>query len=129
MIVSISAGLVGRFNEVVADFAIESLAALRGQPEIWAVGERVQVRLADAGLAIMGLFRVPNSIQAVTQLVGQIQIESESHRAKGNYERVYVFHNRPTTGTLYSHRRRLLPLDVGMARTDSESQVANEHLT
>lgn len=106
-------GLVGRFNEVVADFVIESLAALPGQPQIWAVGERVQARLADAGMATVGLFSVPNSIQAVTPLVGQIQIESESHRAKGNYKRVYVFHNRPMTGTLYEPvSQRLLPLDA-----------------
>ena len=34
-------GLVGQFNDVVADYAIKTLAALPGQPEVWAVGERV----------------------------------------------------------------------------------------
>src|SRR5580704_17423142 len=42
-------GLVGQFNDVVADFAVKTLAALPGKPEIWAVGERVHARLADAG--------------------------------------------------------------------------------
>src|SRR5450432_2788552 len=75
-------GLVGQFNEVVADFAIKTLATLPGKPQVWAVGERVHARLADAGLPLMGLYPVPNSIQAITPLVGQIQIQSEKHRVK-----------------------------------------------
>ena len=31
-------GLVGQFNDVVADFAVKTLAALPGKPEVWAVG-------------------------------------------------------------------------------------------
>jgi F-type H+-transporting ATPase subunit gamma len=106
-------GLVGQFNEVVADYAIKTLAALPGKPQVWAVGERVHARLADAGLPLMGLFGVPNSVQAITPLIGQIQIASEAERAKGDYARVYVFHNRPQAGTLYEPvSQRLLPLDA-----------------
>ena len=106
-------GLVGQFNDVVADYAIKTLAALPGKPEVWAVGERVHARLADGGLPPVGLFAVPNSVKAITPLVGQIQIESEAHRAKGEYARVYVFHNRPKSGALYEPvSQRLLPLDA-----------------
>jgi F-type H+-transporting ATPase subunit gamma len=106
-------GLVGQFNELVADYAIQTLAALPGKPEVWAVGERVHARLADAGLRMMGLFTVPNSVKAITPLVGQIQNESEAHRAKREYGRVYVFHNRPQSGSLYEPvSQRLLPLDA-----------------
>ena len=41
-------GLVGRFNDVVADHAVKTLGGLRGKPEVWAVGERVHARLKDA---------------------------------------------------------------------------------
>ena len=105
-------GLVGRFNDEVADFAIEQLTALTSHPRVWAVGERIHVRLSDAGLEPIGLFAVPNSVAAITPLVGKIQIQSETHRARGDYTELYVFHNRPKTGALYypvSHR--LLPLD------------------
>jgi F-type H+-transporting ATPase subunit gamma len=106
-------GLVGQFNDVVADFAVKTLAALHGKPEVWAVGERVHARLVDAGLPVIGIFAVPNSVQAVTPLVGQIQIESEARRAKGEYVQVYVFHNRPKSGALYEPvSQRLLPLDT-----------------
>jgi F-type H+-transporting ATPase subunit gamma len=106
-------GLVGQFNDVVADFAIQTLAALPGKAHVWAVGERIQARLNDAGLQPMGLFTVPNSVQAIIPLVGRIQIESEAHRAKGEYASLYVFHNRPQRGALYEPVcERLLPLDA-----------------
>ncbi len=115
-------GLVGQFNDIVTDYAVKTLAALPGKPQVWAVGERVHSRLKDAGLPPVGLFMVPNSVKAITPLVDQIQIESEAHRIKGGYTRVYVFHNRPKSGALYEPvSQRLLPLDAqwqqGMTKT------------
>ena len=73
----------------------------------------MQARLADAGLPLAGIFAVPNSVQAITPLVGQIQIESEAHRSRGEYAAVYVFHNRKQAGALYAPvSQRLLPLDL-----------------
>jgi F-type H+-transporting ATPase subunit gamma len=106
-------GLVGQFNEVVADFALKALGDLPGKPQVWAVGERVQSRLADTGLALAGVYPVPNSVKAITPLVGLIQIDSEANRAKGEVRQVYVFHNRPKSGALYEPvSQRLLPLDA-----------------
>lgn len=110
-------GLVGQFNDVVADYAIKTLAALPGKAQVWAVGERVHARLTDAGLPLLGLFAVPNSVSAITPLVGQIQIESEAQRAQGGYRHLYVFHNRPQSGALYEPvSQRLLPLDLAWQR-------------
>ncbi len=110
-------GLVGQFNDVVADHAIETLAALPGKPQLWAVGERVQARITDAGLPLVGVFSVPASAKAITPLIGQIQVETETHRAAGGYAQVYVFHNRPTSGSLYEPvSQRLLPLDARWIR-------------
>ncbi len=106
-------GLVGQFNDIVADHAIKTLAALPGKPHVWAVGERVHARLTDAGFAPIGLFTVPSSVKAITPLVGQIQVESEAHRAKGEYTQLYVFHNRPQSSAVYKPvGQRLLPLDA-----------------
>jgi F-type H+-transporting ATPase subunit gamma len=105
-------GLVGQFNDVVADYAIKTLAALSGKPQVLAVGERVHARLTDAGLPLVGLFAVPNSVQAITVLVGRIQVASETQRVKRGYDEVYVFHNRKQAGALYTPvSQRLLPLD------------------
>ncbi|WP_372786288.1 F0F1 ATP synthase subunit gamma [Phenylobacterium sp.] len=105
-------GLVGQFNDVVAEHAIKALADLPGKPQVWAVGERVRARLADAGIELLGLFTVPNSIEAISSLVGRIQIESETHRAATGSDSLWVFHNRPQAGALYAPAsQRLLPLD------------------
>lgn len=105
-------GLVGQFNDIIADYAIKTLAALPGKPQVWAVGERVHARLADAGLTMAGRFAVPNSVKAITPLVAQLQIQSETQRAKDGCDQVYLFHNRPQTGSLYEPvSQRLLPLD------------------
>ncbi len=110
-------GLVGQFNDLIADYAIETLADLPGKPHIWTVGERVHARLADSGLPLMALFGVPNSVKAITPLVGQIQIESEMHRAGKEYSLLYVFHNRPKSGAIYEQVcQRLLPLDAEWQR-------------
>jgi F-type H+-transporting ATPase subunit gamma len=122
-------GLVGQFNDVVADYAIKTLATLPGKPEVWAVGERVHARLADAGLPLMGLYPVPSSVKAITPLVGQIQIDSEAHRAKGDYTHVYVFHNRPKSGALYEPvSQRLLPLDAQWQRGLAEVRWPTKNL-
>lgn len=106
-------GLVGQFNDIIADYAIKTLSALPGEAKAWAVGERVQARLVEAGVPIMGLFAVPNSVKAIAPLVGQIQIASEAHRAEGGYTQLFVFHNRPQSGPLYGPvGQRLLPLDA-----------------
>ncbi len=105
-------GLVGRFNDKVADYAIAVLATLPGKPKIWAVGERVHVRLADSGLTPAGLFAVPYSIKAVTPLVGQILVESETPTKKGTVTKLYLFYNRPTSEAGYTPvSQQLLPLD------------------
>ena len=106
-------GLVGQFNDVIADYAIKALAALPGKAQVWAVGERVSARLLDAGVTPIGLFAVPNSVQAIAPLVGQIQIESEAQRHASGNASLWVFHNRPMAGALYDPAgQRLLPLDA-----------------
>lgn len=106
-------GLVGQFNDVVTDYAVETLAALPGTPRVWAVGERVHARLAAAGLPPIGLFTVPHSVEAITPLVGEIQLAIEANRALGTYAELHIFHNRPKSGSLYEPSgQRLLPLDA-----------------
>ena len=105
-------GLVGQFNEVLAEFAVNKLGAMPGSKNIWAVGERVQGYLNDADLPVAGNFPVPNSIAAITSLVGRILIEIETQREEGKVVEVYLFHNRPRSGAVYETvMQRLLPLD------------------
>ena len=114
-------GLVGQFNDVVADFAVKTLAAFPGKHQIWAVGERVHGRLSDAGLPLIGLFAVPNSVKAITPLVGQILVESETRHNQGDVTELHLFYNRTTSGAMYTPvSQRLLPLDETWRRKLAE---------
>ncbi len=105
-------GLVGQFNDVVADFALKALTALPGKPTIWAVGERVHARLTESGVVPLGLLAVPNSIQAITPLVGRILVEHQTHQGRDKVTELHLFYNRPTSGSSYEPvGQRLLPLD------------------
>jgi F-type H+-transporting ATPase subunit gamma len=106
-------GLVGRFNEVLAEFAMRTLSTLPGKTsKIWAVGERIQTLMTDAGPTQGGLLSVPTSVDAVTPLIGQILIEVEAARERGDVVAVYLFHNQPKSGAVYEPvGKQLLPLD------------------
>ena len=105
-------GLVGQFNNVICDYVMSSLAELPREVKILAVGERVYARLADAGLPMLGLFTLPHSVKAIAPFVGQMQIEMEQHQSEGDYSELYIFHNRPQSGSFYEPiKLRLLPLD------------------
>lgn len=105
-------GLVGQFNEIVADFAIKALTALSGKIMVLSVGERVQSRLEEKNLLLADLFTVPNSVKAITPLVGQILVTSERLNDYGEISDLYLFYNRPIAGATYAPvSQRLLPLD------------------
>lgn len=105
-------GLVGQFNDLLTDFVSQTLKALPGKKEIWAVGERVQLLLSDIGYNTSKLYSVPNSVHAITPLVQKILVNSEEGFDQGNLKEVYIFHNQPKSGSGYEHvYQRLLPLD------------------
>ncbi len=105
-------GLVGQFNDVVADFAVKALANLQGRHQVWAVGERVHARLLDAGLPLVRLYSVPSSVQAISPLVGQILVENEALQGQNKVTKLHLFYNHPKSGAVYEPvSQRLLPLD------------------
>ena len=113
-------GLVGRFNEVVVDHAMAQLGSLPAKVQVWAVGERVQARLLDAGLhALAGAFPVPGSVALITRLVGQILLKirapggESAGEARGDEQgdTLMLFYNRPVGSGYEPVSQRLLPLD------------------
>ena len=103
-------GLVGRFNEVLAELATTTLSALPGRTtRIWAVGERMAALLPTSAR----LFAAPNSVDAIGDLVGEILMDIAAAEEAGKIREMYLFHNSPRTGAMYVPvARRLLPLDA-----------------
>ena len=103
-------GLVGQFNDVLVEFVVAELEKLPGKKTVWAVGSRIQSRIKDIGLLQGERFMLPNSIGAITPLIGQILSEVETQGA--GMTQVCLFHNRPKSGAVYTPViQRLLPLD------------------
>ncbi len=104
-------GLVGQFNEAMAEFVEKTLATTPGEKKIWAVGERIYGHLADAGLPLTGQFAVPSSVHAITGLVGQLQMAMETQGSA--CMKIEVFYTKLTSGAQYEPiTQRLLPLDA-----------------
>ena len=91
-------GLVGRFNEIVAEKALALLGP--GKGPVWAVGERVSEHLRDAGLHPEDTFPVPGSVAAISPLVGRILERGESRLGPGQAVRLRLFHCRQDSGGL-----------------------------
>jgi F-type H+-transporting ATPase subunit gamma len=103
-------GLVGQFNEAVAERAQKFLADLPQAPVVWAMGERVQGFLQEADLDVAGLFPAPNTVEAITPLIGRILAAIESRL--GYDAQVHLFHNCQNASTQCTPRHlQLLPLD------------------
>lgn len=100
-------GLVGQYNEILADFALKNLQATAGEKIILSVGERMQAQLCDTPLIPQKTFTVPAAIPAITKLVATLLTEIEHTDGE-----VLLFHNKPASGAGYQPVvQRLLPLD------------------
>lgn len=108
-------GLVGQFNDVVAEFAVSHLSQfleIKRPVKVWAVGERVKDRLLDLGLADVGLYSVPNSVAAISPLVGQILVDNQVGQGDALVSNLQLFYNRPLAAAIYEPvAKQLLPLD------------------
>ncbi len=105
-------GLAGQFNEKIADFALDHLRGRDDFLHLWAVGERVESRLTEAGLTIRGRFNVPNAVQAIPPLVGRILVANETQLAQAEHAEMQLFYNQPASGAVFEPvHQRLLPLD------------------
>jgi F-type H+-transporting ATPase subunit gamma len=123
-------GLVGQFNEAIAEFVESKLSASPDAKKIWAVGERIHARLADAGLPLAGKFAVPGSVNAITTLVGQLQMQMASEApGEDACAEVQVFHTRLTSGAFCQPVcQRLLPLDEQWRKDLSQTHWPTKNL-
>jgi F-type H+-transporting ATPase subunit gamma len=105
-------GLVGQFNDLIAEYVKQNLPPLAATTEIWVIGERIQALLAVAGFNITKSYSVPSSIDAVTPLIQDILIEIDNTRENRMTKEFYIIHNQPKPVSGYEPViQRLLPLD------------------
>jgi len=107
-------GLVGRFNELLMEFATSALLALPGKTtHLWVVGERMRELVASSMLPSPVTLSAPHSVEAIAPLVSQIVIDLARTGVHGEIGEIYMFNNQPISDAGYRpHLKRLLPLDA-----------------
>ncbi len=105
-------GLVGKFNDVIAQFALKEMEVIPNPIRIYCVGERVQSRLIDMDQTIEQVFLLPTSVKAITPLIGQILLETISNTENMEESTLYLIYNERKAGALYeSVIKTILPLN------------------
>lgn len=105
-------GMVGQFNEALADFVLSELKPLAGRKVVWPVGERIAWRLTGSDIDLMPLHSVSDTVAGITPLTAAILEKIQRHRENRTVAQVLVFHNQPLGGKGYRPiRQRLLPFD------------------
>lgn len=122
-------GLVGQFNERLAEFVAKFMATMPGRKSILVVGERMQDRLSVVGLPCERMFAAPNSVAAIVPLIGQLLTTIESWSESGACTELYLFHNQSySDAASEAVSQRVLPIDQQWYRTLSELHWPNRNL-
>ncbi|NTW53962.1 MAG: F0F1 ATP synthase subunit gamma [Chlorobaculum sp.] len=129
-------GLVGQFNDLIAETFQREHVTIPGAIAVIPVGERVQSRLEEGAIRAETLFALPNSVSAITPLVGDLLSEVERLREKTPSITLRLYHNSPVSGEQYRPvSKQLLPFDqtwateiairIGKWPTRSKPEILN----
>ncbi|HRN58173.1 MAG TPA: F0F1 ATP synthase subunit gamma [Agriterribacter sp.] len=103
-------GLVGPFNNTIADFFQKGRPTAIKRYTLWAIGERVKFVLEDSGFPVSRTFPLPQSIEGITAFVSNLLIAIDGLKAAENTPDIYSFFNRPGKFEGYVPvRRQILP--------------------
>ena len=108
-------GMVGQFNEVIAQHTANQMATLRIDRQnlaVLAVGQRVFSRLQEAGQPVEDVMAVPGSAAAITPTVQDVVLTIEIWRMHREIDRILLLYNKPLSGSSYRpHSLQILPVD------------------
>ena len=108
-------GLVGRFNEVIAE---QIMLQLSGTPssnvkEVWTVGDRLNDLFEESSWKAARNFHVPGSVQSITGLIAELLHSIHNKEAESELADVQLWHNRPKPGSGYEQvHQHILPLNL-----------------
>lgn len=104
-------GMIGQFNDQIAEYAYKELRRTSEEKTIWPVGERIHSRLRNySDLELKNPFNVPGSITNISTLISQILNYIEQERIK--IDQLMIFYNKPKSGGKFEPTcLNLLPID------------------
>ncbi|WP_371195940.1 F0F1 ATP synthase subunit gamma [Glaciecola sp. SC05] len=112
-------GLVGRFNDSLAEYVSEQLSSISAAQKVWVVGERMYDRLQDKGLDLEACLSVPSSVEGVSPLIRDLLIATEQLWDADLQSPLYLFHQKPSeqAGQYEPFTRSVLPMDLSWQKT------------
>ena len=87
-------GMVGQFNERLAEFVAATLPGPGETRRVWVVGERMEGRLLDAGYETAGLFQTPTSVAGMIPLISELLLAVDHEIESGGLDEVHLLHSR-----------------------------------
>jgi F-type H+-transporting ATPase subunit gamma len=111
-------GMCGQFNENIVRYAVEDVHEQERVNTFSAalvIGMRAGARLQEMGVPFQRLFPVPSSVEGINAAVQSLLMAMRSWRQQENIESVFVYFNRPTSGSSYQAARvQLFPINTAL---------------
>lgn len=108
-------GMCGQFNERIVLYTMEFIRGYGDGEEDWItlpVGQRVGASLERSNFSMTQTVSVAGSLGGITPVVRDVLMHIDRWRAEERVDAVYVFHNRPLSGSSYRPGHQcLLPMD------------------
>jgi F-type H+-transporting ATPase subunit gamma len=106
-------GMVGQFNDQIAEYSYKELSRLPTEKIVWSVGERVHSKLMEyRGLELKAPFNVASSITNIATLISQILDHFGEERKIAEVDQLLIFYNKSAAKTTFEPTCLiLLPLD------------------
>lgn len=112
-------GLCGRFNEEIADFAVDGMNGLHVRQQdrlVLAVGARVEARLEQLRQPLQECFFVPGSVAAISETVQDIVLKVEEWRTQHQIGQAWLYYHHHSRQGRQPRALRLLPFDFERLR-------------
>ncbi len=108
-------GLCGRYNESIAEYAINELDKINHNQDsrrLLVVGSRVEASLHELGQVVEDCLLVPGTVDTITGTVQEILLKIDRWQQSG-VEQIMLFHHaRQQKGSYPPQARQLLPFDL-----------------
>lgn len=108
-------GLVGQFNNIIANYALDRMNNLgfsRQNRSVLVVGQLAAAALAQYGQPIEMRLPVPSSLSGVTGRVQDVLFQLDDWRTSQQIDQIVLFYNEPQSSASYQPTmRRLLPVN------------------
>lgn len=108
-------GLCGRFNEDIAAYTLQHIAATTSpeRHQVLTIGLRVAANLKQAGQPVEEELLLPGSAARITATVQTILLKIDNWRKQGDNHHVHLFYNRHLSGGSYQPTKiELLPVNL-----------------